>query len=372
MAYELLERLVNTAGVPGREHRVRDLILGELEGLVDSVRVDAMGSVIAVKGPTAGVFAGQSVDAGDAGGEPGKDRPTRVMLASHMDQIGFLVGHIDDKGFCYVNPVGGFDTRNLFSRMVTVCPDPDDPGKDLPAVMNPGGKPVHIASPEDRKKVPEVKEFVLDLGLAADEVKEKVNVGDMVVLRSDFDRLGPHLVGRAMDNRIACWLGVEALRGMKDKPHACTVCVVFTVQEEVGLRGALTSAFAVRPDIGIGVDTTLAVDTPGVSAQESVTKLGGGAGITIMDSSAIGDYGLIQQFTRLAEANKIPYQKSILSRGGTDTAMVQRAAAGCRAMTLSLPTRYIHTVTEMIHTGDLDACRDLLVAFLGDVDQATA
>lgn len=354
---KLLEKLTTTAGVPGREHRVRKLILKEIEGLFDEVSVDPLGSIIAVKKPNPESKAGKP--RGSSGG------PTKVMLAAHMDQIGFLVSHIDDKGFCYLNPVGGFDTRNLFARAVTICPDPDNPKKDLTGIMNPGGKPVHVATPEERKKIPTVREFVVDLGLPKKDVDKKVKIGDMVVINAPTYRIGDHMVSQAMDNRVACWIALEACRKLKD--HDCEVHCVFTVQEEVGLRGAIASAYTVKPDIGIGIDVTLAVDTPGVPSQDACTRLGEGAAITVMDGSVICDYDLVEAFEKTAKKNKIKYQRSILAAGGTDTGGIQRNAGGCKAITLSCPTRYIHTVTEMIHKDDIVACRDLLAAYMGTV-----
>ena len=349
---KLLEKLTTTAGVPGREHRVRKLIMNEIKGLFDSVTVDPLGSVIAVKKP--------KPKAGRI-----KKSPTRVMLAAHMDQIGFLISHIDDKGYLYLNPVGGFDTRNLFARAVTVCPDPNDPKKDFTGIMNPGGKPIHVASPEERKKIPAVREFIIDTGLPVKEVQRKTKIGDMVVINAPVYTVGEHMVSQAMDNRAACWIAIEACRKLKD--HDCEVHCVFTVQEEVGLRGAIASAYTVKPDIGIGIDVTLAMDTPGVPPQDMCTRLGGGATISVMDGSAIGDYDLIETFEKTAKQKKIQYQRSVLAAGGTDTGGIQRNAGGCKAMTLSCPTRYIHTVTEMIHKGDIEACRDLLAAYLAGV-----
>jgi len=279
-----------------------------------------------------------------------------------MDQIGFMVSHIDDKGFLYLNPVGGFDPRNLFSRVVTVCPDPNDPKKDLTGIMNPSGKPIHLASPEDRKKIPTVREFMVDLGLEKKIIDKKVTVGDMVVINAPVHYIGDLMVSQAMDNRVACWIAIEACK--KLKYHSCEIYCVFTVQEEVGLRGATASSQMIEPDIGIGIDTTLAVDTPGVTPQDACSRLGEGAAITVMDSSAIGDYDLINTFDQLGKKHKIKTQRSILAAGGTDTGGLQRSAGGCRAMTLSCPTRYIHTVTETIHTDDIVACKDLLTKFL--------
>lgn len=347
---QLLEKLTQTPGVPGREGRVRDLILKEIEGLFDDVSVDPMGSIIAVRHATA-------TDVGEA--------PTRVMLAAHMDQIGFLVRHVGDDGFLRVQNVGGFDTRNLFARLVTVS----TADGDLPGVMNPGGKPVHIASAEDRKKIPEVSDLLIDLGLPKDQVKERVKIGDMVTLNAPFSMVGNTIVSQCMDNRVACWVAIEAMRKLvKDKTkHACEVHCVFTVQEEVGLRGAITSSYTVRPDIGIGIDVTLCVDTPGSPEDQRCTVQGDGAALTVMDGASIADVGILEDMERVAEENKIKAQRSILARGGTDTAGIQKAAGGTRAFTLSCPTRYIHTVVEMVHLDDLHACRNLLAAYLADV-----
>lgn len=356
---ELLENLCLTAGTPGREHRVRELILEEVKPLVDEIEVDAMGSIIACKKAKAPSKSTKS--------KTSTNRPKRVMIAAHMDQIGFLVKHIDDKGFVRVVPTGGFDTRNLFARLVTISPDIYDPKKDITGIMNPGGKPVHISSPEERNKVPTIDDFVIDTALPADEVKKKVKIGDMVTLQAPFKQLGKAIVSQAMDNRVACWVGIEALRKLKSKKLNADVYVVFTVQEEVGLRGAVTGAFSVEPDIGIAVDVTLACDTPGVPAEHKTSDFGGGAVITVADSASIGDYDLVEAVEGTARKNKITHQRSILARGGTDAGGIQRSRHGVKTITLSVPTRYIHTVIESIHEDDLFATRDLVAAYLQTV-----
>jgi endoglucanase len=183
MNIDLLKRLCETPGVPGHEHRVRAVIEEEIAGLFDHVETDPMGSLLCRR---------------DARG--GGDSPVRVMLLCHMDEIGFLVSHVTEKGFAYLHPVGGFDPRNLFSRRVLVCTE----GGDLKGVMNPGGKPVHISSPEDRKKVPELSEFFVDTGLGA-AAQEKIAVGDMVVMDEPLVEMGDKVVSKALDNRIARW-----------------------------------------------------------------------------------------------------------------------------------------------------------------------
>lgn len=350
---KLLEKLIMTHGVPGREYRLRELIKAEAGDLFDEMHEDAMGSLIGVRKPR------------PAKGAKPPRTPTKVMLAAHMDQIGFLVRHIDDKGFVRLNPVGGFDPRNLFARFVTICPDVRNPKKDLHGVMNPAGKPVHIASEADKTKVPDVMEFIVDLGLPGDEVKQRVKIGDMVVIRPTFDELGNTIVAQALDNRVACWIAIEGLRKLKH--HAAEIHCVFTVQEEVGLRGATTSSFNIQPDIGIAIDTTLCCDTPGVPEDMAITKQGEGVGLTVMDSASIADLDLLEEFEAVAKKHKIPHQRSILPRGGTDSGAIQRSGRGARTFTLSCGTRYIHTVTEMIHKVDLHASRDLLAAWLEQV-----
>lgn len=358
---DLLKRLCETPGVPGREERVRALIEQEVgpaspAGLFDEIRVDAMGSLICTRRPRPGKGA-RKPKAGE--------RPTRVMLLCHMDEIGFYVSSIDSKGFLWMNNAGGFDTRNLFSRRVLVCTDEGD----LLGVMNPGGRPVHISSAKDREKVPEVKEFFVDIGLPADKVKKKVKVGDYVVMHEPAIEVGEKFVSKALDNRVACWLGIESVRALAANKagHNCEVVVAFTTQEEVGLRGAKTASHAVLPDIGLGIDVTLSCDTPGVPDEESVTKQGQGFGLHIKDSSFISDHRLVAEIEKLAIKSKIPYQRTILAAGGQDGAAAQQAAAGARAVGIVVGTRYIHTVTEMIDKKDLGAARDILAAYLASV-----
>ena len=342
MNVDLLKRLCETPGVPGHEDRVRKLIRKEAKGLFDKIEEDPMGSLHCVRKAKSTV-----------------KRPKKIMLLCHMDEIGFLVSHISDKGFLYLQTVGGFDPRNLFSRRVLVCTEKGD----LKAVMNPGGRPVHIASAADRKKIPEPHEFFIDTGLGAD-AKKKVNVGDMVVMDEPFLEMGSKVVSKALDNRIACWLGIEAIRGMGKTKSNAEIHVVFTTQEEVGLRGARTASHKVKPDIGIGIDTTLACDTPGVPEQDRTTVQGQGFGLHLRDGSFIADKGLVAEFAALAKKKKIPFQRTMLRAGGQDGAAAQQAAAGARAIGIVVGTRYIHTVTEMIEKSDLEAARDILTAYL--------
>ncbi len=347
---KLLEKLCLTPAIPGHEELMRQLILAETKDLFDDVRTDNMGSLICVRKPRpkTGKKSKAKTDA----------KPTRIMLAAHMDQIGFMVRYIDDKGFIRVSPAGGFDPRNLFARLVNIATD----NGPLPGVLNPGVKPVHIASEEDKKKIPDLNDFVIDTGLSGEDVKKKVQIGDMVTLTAPYAEVGGNIVSQCLDNRVASWIVIKALRQIKH--HDCEIVAVFTVQEEVGLRGALTAAYGVKPDIGIAIDTTLAVDTPGVSEDLRVSRLGAGATLSFMDGSMIADRGVALAFEAVAKKEKIKHQRSVLPRGGTDAGAMQRAGDGVRVFTLSVPTRYIHTVTEMVSKADLEACRDLLAAYL--------
>ena len=342
MNIELLRQLCEMPGVPGHEDRVRNLIIDEIDGLFNEVTVDPMGSLLCRR------------DA-ETPGAP------KIMLLCHMDEIGFLVSHICEKGYLYLQPVGGFDPRNLFSRRVLVCTDDGD----FKGVMNPSGKPIHISSPEDRKKIPEIGEFYVDLGMG-EAAKDMVKVGDFVVMDEPFIEIGDKFVSKALDNRIACWLGIEMIKKLGSKGRGAEIHVVFTTQEEVGLRGARTSAFKVQPDIGIGIDTTLACDTPGVSSKDATTVQGEGFGLHIRDSSFIADKALVREIEALAIKNDIPFQRTMLASGGQDGAAAQQVAAGARAVGIVVGTRYIHTVTEMIHKTDLQAALDILTAYLTD------
>ncbi len=345
---ELLERLTQIPSVPGREDRVREFIESHIRaaGLFDEIRTDAMGSLIGIRrarpNPT----------------EPAPATPKRVMLAAHMDQIGFLVRHICKDGYLRVAPVGGFDTRNLFARKVQVCTATGT----LPGVMNPGGKPIHIASPEDRKKVPEIADFYIDLGMTFDAVDAAVKIGDMVVLDGPFSAVGDSVVSQCLDNRVGCWAQIRAIENLTT--HSCDIYCAWTVQEEVGLRGAMPAAFECQPDIGVACDTTLCCKTPGVPDEERVTVAGDGVCLHVADSSMIADIGLIEQIEAIAAGRKIPCQRGILARGGQDGAVIQRSRSGVRTVAFACPIKHIHTVTEMAHKTDLESYPALLTAWL--------
>jgi len=340
---ELLKALTETPGIPGREERVRELIMRETRDMFDEQTVDAMGNLICRKAP------GRSV----------RGRASRrIMIACHIDEIGFYVKHIDDEGRIRIQPAGGFDTRNLFARRVLI-----QGRKDVIGVLNPAGRPVHLAKEEEKKKVPEISEFFIDLFRPKREVEKLVQVGDPVTLIQSLERIGDVYTGKCMDNRVASWVAINALRKLGNRsPHE--IYYVATTQEEVGLRGAEPSTFGIDPDDAICIDTTLACDTPGIEKEQVTTRLGHGVALKVMDAGVISHRGLLDEFIALAKKRKIPHQLEVLAAGRTDAAPMQRARAGRRTMGLSIPTRYIHTVTESVHRKDLAAAVDLLTAWL--------
>lgn len=351
MNIPLLKTLSEAPGVPGREERVRAILQRECQGLFDEVTTDPMGNLIATK-------RGKRPDGGG--------KPKRVLLACHIDEIGFYVRHVDDKGFVRLHNVGGFDTRNLLARRVLIQSSGGDSQEDLIGLLNPGGRPIHISKDEDRKKIPEISDFFVDLCRPAEEVRKKVRIGDPVTLVQSFHEVGDCVSGKCMDNRVAAFVAIEAVRKLAGagKAPGYDVIMAATVQEEVGCRGAGPACYTAEPDVAIAIDTTLCVDTPGVPEDERVTKQGDGVALTIADSLTISDRSMIDEFEAVAKKREVPYQLSILPRGGTDAGPMQRSRGGFRTMTMSVPTRYIHTVTECIHKRDLQASIDLLAAWL--------
>lgn len=336
--FDLLKRICETPGIPGREDAVRELVVAEMSSLVDEVRVDALGNVIGVRRGSGG---------------------PRVMVAAHMDEIGFLVKHIDEKGFIRIHPVGGFDPRVLPAQRVFVH---GFAGETLRGALGVSTKPIHLLDPSDIKP-PKIEDLFVDVGLPADEVRAKVEIGDMITLEGPVERIGAHVFGKSFDDKICVFQMIEALRAL-DGPTTAEIVAVATTQEEVGLRGAQTSAYSVDPDIAVALDITLAMDIPGTSDQDVVTRVGGGCAIKIMDSSSISNYKLVQHVRQIARDAGIAHQFEILPRGGTDAGAMQRTRAGVPAITLSIPTRYVHTVNEMCAVSDIQASIDLLARYL--------
>ena len=334
----LLKRLIETPGVPGREEQQREIAREELGALTDEVRTDSLGSVIGTK--------------------KGSDEDARVMVAAHTDEIGFLVKFVDEKGFLRLQTLGGHDPANMVSQRVLVI---TASGETLTGALQPQRKPPHIATEED-KKPPKLDEFFVDLGLSAEEVKEKVRVGDYAVMDRPLEKVGGNLIAKAMDDRIGVFVMLEALRAVRS--NEATIFAVATSQEEVGLRGAAASGSALAPTVVVALDITLAVDVPGGGNQDEITALGKGVALKLMDSYSISHPKLVEHFRTIAEREGIPHQMEILPFGGTDAGGVQRLHGGIPAITLSVPCRYVHTPNEMVNASDVQAAIDLLARFL--------
>lgn len=337
MNESLLRDLTQTPGIASREDRIRDVVATQMRPLVDDMRVDALGNLIGVK--------------------RGKGGP-RVAIAAHIDEIGFLIRHIDDKGFVRLQPVGGFDPRVLVAQRVQVhCRD----GEILPGVLQPGTKPIHLLQPGESKDV-KLEDLFVDLGMPADDVRTQVHPGDMVTMHRELELIGDVVVSKALDDRLGVYVMLEALKAAGEVD--AEIIAVATVQEEVGLRGATTSAFGIMPDIAIALDTTIAADTPGIPDDAAVTRIRQGTAIKVFDSSQLPNPKLVDHLREVAEAHSIPHQMELLPRGGTDAGAFQRAQEGIITGTISIPSRYVHTVNEMVALADIQASVDLLAQFL--------
>lgn len=339
---ELLSKTCETPGAPGFENKVRKLVISKIKNHVDSIEIDNMGNVIALK--------------------KGKSEAKKVMIGAHMDEIGFIVTHIDNNGFVKFHPLGGFDPKTLTSQRVIIHGK-----KDIIGVM--GSKPIHVMTPEEKNKVPKITDYYIDLGISKKEVEKVVAVGDSITRQRELIEMGDCVNCKSLDNRIAVFILMEVLAKM-EKP-AYDTYAVFTVQEEVGIRGAQVATQKIQPDFGFGLDTTIAYDVPGAAEHEKITSLGKGVAIKIMDASTICDTRMVKFMQKQATANNISWQNEILTAGGTDTASIQRMTpGGSIAGAFSIPTRHIHQVIEMVHKSDVKNCIDLMNICLSELDQA--
>ena len=339
MNIELLRELTEARGVSGYEDSLIEIVRRELEPLVDDLRVDRMGNVIAHRKGNGG---------------------PKLMIAAHMDEIGFVVKYIEKEGFLRLKTLGGWDPRQMNAQRVTVGAE-EGP---LQGVLMYGTKPAHLLSDAEKKEGQNHTSFFVDLGLSAEEVKKRVRLGDQVTMDRPLVRTGDLVTAKAMDDRAGLYTMIEAVRSAA--PGDTELFAVATVQEEVGLRGAAAAGSAIAPDVVVALDVTLANDIPGIPEQDVTTKLGEGAAIKILDSSLICHPKVVAHFKRLAERHDIKHQMEILSAGGTDAGAVQKLHGGIPAFTLSIPTRYIHTVNETVHPDDLDACVALLARYIED------
>lgn len=340
MRIPLLIELCEAHGTCGNENAIRAIVRRELEDICQ-ITTDYMGNMHCVK--------------------KGKgDSAKKLMIAAHMDEIGFAVKYIDDKGFIRIHPLGGWDPRQMSSQRVLV----HTRDGSLPGIMMLGAKPKHMLSPEEQGKAPKIEDFFVDLGIGAEQVKKKVAIGDTITMNRPAQRTGKHITSKAMDDRVGLFVMIEAVRAAKK--HDVEVHAVATVQEEIGLRGAAASGWSVKPDICVALDITLANDIPGIPESDHVTQLGKGTAIKVLDSSLICHPKVVEHFRKLAEKHKIDHQMELLVAGGTDAGGVQRLHGGIPSFTLSIPCRYVHTPNETVHEADVEASIDLLTKYIED------
>lgn len=339
---ELFEKVCQTPGAPGYEQKIRKLIIDEVSSLVDEVETDNMGNIYAIK--------------------KGKT-DKKVMVGAHMDEIGFIVTHIDENGFIRFHTLGGFDPKTLTAQRVIIHGK-----KDIVGVM--AAKPIHVMTPEERKKNPKTTDFFIDTGLPKEEVEKIITIGNPITRERSFIEMGECVNSKSIDNRVSVFILIETLRNLQNTEVPYDIYGVFTVQEEVGLRGANVAALNIKPDFGFGLDTTIAFDLPGAAPHEKVTTLGEGTAIKIMDASTISDYRMVEFMKQTAQKHQIKWQPEILTAGGTDTAGIQRMTeGGSIAGAVSIPTRHMHQVIEMAHKEDIESSIDLLSCCITDIDK---
>ena len=329
----LIQKLTETFSPSGYETAIREVIRKEIKPLADEIYVDALGNLIARKGVKG------------KGPSTGSGRGKRIMISAHMDEIGLIASHIDEAGFIRFSGIGGIRPLALTGGRVRFV----------------DGTPGVIQSDRitDPGKAPSLEQCYIDVG-ASSKKDSPVKVGDVCAFERPFLDMGKRLVAKSMDDRIGCVVVIEALRALKASPHE--IYFVFSTQEEVGLRGATTSAFGLDPEIGLSVDVTGTGDTP--KGGKMAVGLGGGPAIKVKDGGMLADARIVEWMVRTAEKARLPYQREVLEGGTTDARVIQMTRAGVPAGCLSIPTRYVHSPSEMVEYADVQNSVKLLVALL--------
>ncbi len=343
---DLLKRLTDAHGVPGQEVAVAKAMEGELSEYAVLER-DRLGSVIAKRS--------------------GTDESPKVMIAGHMDEVGFMVTMITDEGFLKFQPLGGWWEQVMLAQRVRVLTR----NGEVTGVI--GSKPPHVLPPEERKKPVEKRDMFIDIGVSGKEEAERAGVrpGDPIVPVCTFENLAnpKYVMAKALDNRVGCALVVEVIRRLHGSAHPNTVYGVATVQEEVGLRGAATSTFHIEPDIGFSIDTGIAGDTPGMKAEEAQAKLGKGPTILLYDASMVGHLRLRDFVVETAQDAAIPIQFDALAGGGTDAGRIHLYGRGVPSLAITIPVRYIHSHAGVLHLDDVENAARLLVEVCNRLDR---
>jgi len=345
---QLFKELTEASGVPGYESEVRAIIRQHLES-VAQIEHDKLGSIIAAK--------------------RGTTLSPRVMLAAHMDEVGFMVSLITDEGFIRFVPLGGWWEQVMLAQRVVIKTSAGDVYGLL------GAKPPHLLEREEAQKLVKKKDMYIDIGAtSAEEVKAcGVQLGDPIIPVSTFTALasGKTYMAKAWDDRVGCALFIQALEQLKDQKHPNTIYCVGTVQEEVGVRGAKTSVYNVNPDVAIILEVDIAGDVPGIKPEESATKLGQGPSLLLYDARMIPNLRLRDLVISVAEENKIPLQFSTMRGGATDGSVIHLHNEGVPTVVIGVPTRHIHSHAGIIHRDDYDHALDLLVKLIMRLDKST-
>lgn len=340
-----LRAICDAPGVSGFEDAVQGVVSELLESAVDETWRDRMGNLIGVKRARPDIVS-----------------PRRLVYAAHVDEIGMMVSHVDDGGFVRFRAIGGLDPRTLPSQRVTVHGTRGD-GAALHGVI--ATQSGWLGTPADHERVFPIHELYIDVGLPGAEVRSLVEVGDVVTFAAGVDALNENVwVGRNFDDRIGVYCLVEAMRRLE--PVGVDVYAVFTVQEEVGVRGMPTAAHSIRADIAVVIDGSLPSDTPYARPEERQCALGYGTGIYLMDNRTIGTPQLVRSLIDTCERHGIAYQRNL--GGGTDASEIQRAGLGAWATTIGAPIRYMHSTAQLCHVDDVEATVALLVAFAGEAE----
>ncbi|MXY93514.1 MAG: M42 family metallopeptidase [Caldilineaceae bacterium SB0664_bin_27] len=330
----LIEELCGVFGPSGQEERVREAIINQLDGLVDEIRTDRLGNLIAVKRPTAGEVTSR-----------------RIMLASHMDEIGIMVTHVDAQGFCRFTTIGGVVTNSLIGSRVHFA-------NGVEGAFGLEGSPIARDRPTPQK-------LFLDVGADSRE-DARVQVGDSAVFRSSFGAVGDRLFSPNLDDRIGCAVLIQTLRELESSPHE--ILAVFTAQEEVGARGATTAGYGLEPEVILAIDVTATGDFPKATPMD--VALGKGPAIKVMDRRMISHPKVRGWLESTAQEHDIPYQLEVLEFGSTDASAVQVSRSGVPAGAISIPCRYVHTPSQVADYNDAcGAVRLLVNALSGEYPQ---
>ncbi len=345
---ELLRELTEAHGVSGYEQEIREIIRRHLEKIT-VVEQDRLGSIVCRKN--------------------GETETPRIMIAGHMDEIGFIVKLITDEGFIKFSPLGGWWGHVMLAQRVVIKTRKGD----VPGLI--GSKPPHILSDEERKKLLEPKDMYIDVGATSkDELKDlDIRPGDPIIPVFPFTiaGTGKTYFAKAFDDRVGCALLIDVIKKLTGEKHRNTVYGVGTVQEEVGLRGARTSAWVVEPDVGLTMEVGVAGDVPDVKKEDAQGKLGKGPVIVIRDGSMIPNLRLRDLFIETAEELQIPYQFDLLDRGGTDSGAIHLHRRGVPNLVIAVPTRHIHSHAGVMHRDDYDRAVELVTAVIKKLDAET-